>query len=113
MLEDSFEIFKWLQDLGLEEYATNFINEEMYKDTFDQLDQKTLKKTLKISPAGHRIKILKAIKCQISHSDDTPRIETGYLDDDESVFSDNRSSGSNDSWEIDYRALSFGRELGR
>eukprot|EP01117_Protostelium_nocturnum_P004662 TRINITY_DN168_c0_g1_i1.p1 TRINITY_DN168_c0_g1~~TRINITY_DN168_c0_g1_i1.p1 ORF type:complete len:831 (-),score=270.46 TRINITY_DN168_c0_g1_i1:114-2462(-) len=55
------ELFDWLDELQMEKYKTNFINEEMYKELIPDLNEEILDR-MSITTTGHRLKLLKAAK---------------------------------------------------
>lgn len=55
------DLYDWLDEIGMEEYKTTFLKEEMYKDVASDLDYVTLDK-LGVRRANHRLKFLKAAK---------------------------------------------------
>lgn len=56
----SATVSQWLQDLGLGQYADNFVDNDIDWDLINDIDAETLK-DIGIGSAGHRIRILKAI----------------------------------------------------
>ncbi|EFA82228.1 ankyrin repeat-containing protein [Heterostelium album PN500] len=65
------DLFAWLVENGIEQYKMAFVQEEMFIDVLGDMNESILDK-MKITAAGHRLKILKATALLKEQHPDTP-----------------------------------------